>query len=223
MKKLALIILLIIGFSCAKEESNLNSPPVSPTKVSPVNNLSCTELTLDLTWNTTSDPDGNALSYIVELSNDAGFTEKLLSETTNNTNYRINLEKDNTYYWRVLAKDIHGATSTDEDIWSFNTENTQISNHLPYQPSNPVPANNSSINTGAVKMEWTCTDIDNDPLLFDIYLGETNNNLTLISENNENFFYNTTLSSGKTYYWRVDAKDNSGGITEGVVWEIQVQ
>ena len=91
-------------------------------------------------------------------------------------------------------------------------------NNPPNQPSNPNPGNgvvNQAINT---TLSWSCSDPNSDPLTYDVYFG-TSNNPPFASGNQTSTSYNPgQLNNSTTYYWKIVAKDNQGGVTEGPVW-----
>ena len=91
-------------------------------------------------------------------------------------------------------------------------------NNLPSQPESPAPANGALNQNTNSTLSWSCTDPDGDPLTYDVYFGTTNNP-PLAGSNQTNTNYNPgQLDKNTTYYWKIVAKDNQGGVTEGSVW-----
>ena len=124
------------------------------------------------------------------------------------------LNNSTTYYWKIVAKDNQGGTTTGP-VWSFTTDSP---NNPPAQPSNPSPGNgtaNQNINT---TLSWTCTDPDGGPLTYDVYFGTTSNP-PLVSGNQTGTSYSPSqLNNSTTYYWKIVAKNNQGGTTASPVW-----
>jgi len=91
-------------------------------------------------------------------------------------------------------------------------------NNPPDVPSNPNPPNGA---TGVVidpVLSWECSDPDGDTLVFDIYLGTSADNLTLIKQNYAYKSYHVMdLAYSTTYYWKIVAKDGKGGVKEGPI------
>ena len=110
------------------------------------------------------------------------------------------------------------ARDSSPDIGAYEFIGSGGGNNPPNQPSNPNPGNgtvNQSINT---TLSWSCSDPNNDPLTYDVYFG-TSNNPPLASGNQTSTSYNPgQLNNSTTYYWKIVAKDNQGGTTEGPVW-----
>lgn len=94
-------------------------------------------------------------------------------------------------------------------------------NDAPTEPTNPTPTNGAvdqSINS--INLSWDAsTDEDGDIVYYDIYLGESINDLSLLSAAFTNPEYSlSTLDPDITYYWQVIAYDNNGGITYSNIW-----
>jgi len=97
-------------------------------------------------------------------------------------------------------------------------------NNPPAEPSSPVPvdgATNVSINT---LLSWVCSDPDNDPLVYDVYFGTSEQNLELKAANlTSNSYQLSELEYSTTYYWKVAAKDTDGKVTVGPIWSFTTE
>ena len=111
-----------------------------------------------------------------------------------------------------------------DDAGNSNYSN-QVNVHVAYEneppstPFNPQPTNNSINNSVISKLVWNCNDPENDTLRYDVYFGETNEP-ELVNENTyaTEYTINGLLEYGNTYYWKIDAEDSFGNITEGELW-----
>ncbi len=190
-----------------------NNPPNPPTNPNPGNGAVNQPTSLTLTWSCT-DPNGDPLTYDVYF----GTTNNppLVSGNQTGTTYNPGgLSNSTTYYWKIVAKDNHGA-STAGPVWSFST--AAAGNNPPNQPSNPNPGNGAVNQPTSLTLTWSCTDPNGDPLTYDVYFG-TSNNPPLVSGNRTSASYNPGgLSNSTTYYWKIVAKDNHGASTAGPVW-----
>ncbi len=93
-------------------------------------------------------------------------------------------------------------------------------NTPPGEPSNPIPAD-KEIGVGPTPtLNWISTDPDiGDSIFFDIYFGGQNPPESLVAANWKlNSYHIFGLDSNKTYFWKIVAKDNHGGVTESKVW-----
>ncbi|WP_053001286.1 6-bladed beta-propeller [Kosmotoga pacifica] len=97
-----------------------------------------------------------------------------------------------------------------------------IPNTPPLAPSEPSPPDGAVDVLCESIMSWECSDPDGDPLLYDVYFGESNPPPLIFSGISENSF-GYDLSPGLTYYWKIVAKDNYGGITEGPLWTFKTE
>ena len=85
---------------------------------------------LFLSWNETTDPDDDRLTYTVQIAADDQFTTlKYQKEELGTSIYAVGaeagLEDQTTYYWRVIAVDQYGSQLTSNQTWSFHTDNRE--------------------------------------------------------------------------------------------------
>ncbi|KAF0140356.1 MAG: PQQ enzyme repeat-containing protein [Stygiobacter sp.] len=91
-------------------------------------------------------------------------------------------------------------------------------NNPPNSPTVNSPSNNSTNITVNSQLSWTCTDPDGDAMNYDVYFG-TSSYPSLVSSNQTSTSYDPgNLNNSTKYYWKVIAKDNKGGTTEGSIW-----
>jgi len=88
----------------------------------------------------------------------------------------------------------------------------------PEIPSDPVPADSAQLSNLDFEFSWTCTDIDGDPITYNIYLDTIAAPAIYDSLIDTTSYLAATLSYNATYYWQVVATDSSGLSTEGPVW-----
>lgn len=229
MKKLLnIIVLSVLVLSCGGGGSDdptptpqptVNKAPSAPTQSAPTNNLLCIDNTVSFEWTASTDPDGDTVSYEIQIATDNQFTENLKTNTSSSTSTSVSLDKGVAYYWRVRAKDSKNATSSYSSTFNFYTEGTGESNHLPFSPDVVKPTLNSIVQDATVTLEWTASDVDtSDTLTFDLYFDTVNPPTTKVSENQSETTYNQALESSKNYYWKVVVKDDKGGVAIGQVW-----
>ena len=95
-----------------------NDPPSQPANPTPGNGAINQNTNTTLSW-TCSDPNGDPLTYDIYL----GTTNNpsLVSSSQSNTSYDPGqLNENTTYYWKTVAKDNQGGT-TSGPVWSFST------------------------------------------------------------------------------------------------------
>ena len=106
-----------------------NKAPSVPSLTAPSNGLLCTDNPLDFSWSGSTDPEGDAISYYIQVATNNSFTENLQVLSTSGTTTDFTLRKGKAYYWRVNAKDIKNKSSSYTPVWKFYSEGEGISNH----------------------------------------------------------------------------------------------
>ena len=117
-----------------------------------------------------------------------------------------------TYYWRIVAAG--GGTTTTGPLWSFTTKPEPLK--PPVAPTTPWPANGAVGVLANVDLGWEKTE---RAAMYKILVGE-DAALTILryeGSTDRNTWAATSLTPGKTYYWRVIAK-NDAGFAPGPVW-----
>ncbi len=99
-----------------------NNPPYEPSDPDPKSGSTNIDIDADLSW-TGGDPDlGDTVVYDVYLEADDSTPDIQVADDINETTFDPGiLEYETIYYWRVIAKDNHGA-STYGYVWRFTTE-----------------------------------------------------------------------------------------------------
>lgn len=87
-----------------EDDNALNRPPTTPKLISPVDATENTELSVELTWEST-DPDEDEISYRIEIKNDSN-NDIIKVDSISETAYVItNLKYGVKYFWQVGATD----------------------------------------------------------------------------------------------------------------------
>jgi parallel beta-helix repeat protein len=121
---------LIWDFTTTSEP---NEPPELPSDPSPEDGATDVNVDTTLSWSC-SDPDGDDLVYDVYFeANDPDPDVKVSDDQPENIYNPGTLKTETTYYWQIIAKDVHGA-STPGPIWSFTTKKESINK----PPSAPI-------------------------------------------------------------------------------------
>lgn len=200
----------------------INKAPSTPSLVYPSANLLCIDNSIDFKWNSSTDPDGDNITYQVQIAKDSDFTNVVETVSNTGTTRTISLDKGIAYYWRVNAKDSKNNTSEYSSANSFYTEGVGVSNYIPFSPSIKTPAISSVVSTSTVSLEWDASDVDNDALTYDIYFGTDNPPATKKSADQSEKSYTTeSLSATTDYYWKIIVKDGKGGEAIGQVWSFK--
>lgn len=231
MKYPLLILLSILVLSCGGSDGDApdpeppvqeNTPPTVPELTSPNDEALCTDNPLDFTWAASTDAEGNAIQYEITVATDQSFTSNLQSHITSDTEANFTLIPSTAYYWRVRAKDNRNNLSDYSTVRAFYTEGEGASNHLPFAATLISPELSSQISAGTAVLEWSASDVDEDPLTYDVYFGTTNPPALLV-ENSSTDSQSVTVAAATTYYWKIVVKDDKGGAAVGQVWNFETE
>ncbi len=233
MKKIYITILSILSlWACSPEEDeevvrvaypiNIDVIPSLPNLIFPGNNLICTNFNLEFQWETSEAFNRNTVTYFIDIAQDETFENILFTANTSQTSIVFNLEKGTTYFWRVKAIDNKGYESRYTPAQTFFTEPEAGVNAIPNSPVAIAPVAGSTVSGSQTTLDWNATDNDGDPLVFDVYFGESNPP-QLVAENLEVSMLDVQIEAGKTYHWRVIAKDNQQGVAIGRVWNFRAE
>ena len=197
----------------------VNTAPTVPTLSAPLNTVLCIDNVVNFQWNASTDSQGDAITYQIEVSKNAQFNPLAHNVTSTTTSKSITLEKGVAYYWRVKATDSKSAASNYSATFNLYTEGVGITNHLPFSPVLVSPALNSVQTTSTVNLQWTASDVDtSDTLTYDVYFGTANPPTAIVSANQSASSLSRAVTASTKYYWKVTVKDNKGGQTVGQIW-----
>ncbi|MCA0447283.1 MAG: hypothetical protein LCH54_13750 [Bacteroidetes bacterium] len=100
--------------------TQVNNPPMAPSNPSPASNLTTLmPTTVSLSWSC-SDPDGDAVTYDVYFGTNSSPTTIVSANQTTKTFKPSILTTNTIYYWKIVAKDSRGGSTTGA-VWQFKT------------------------------------------------------------------------------------------------------
>lgn len=157
--------------------------------------------------------------YIIEYSTDNKNFSEAGRVAANTTAYTATgLTKEQAYYFRVKAYGAGGLESLYTSVLSTETIGDPAA---PKQCSKPSPAEGEEVGTasGEVTLSWENSTKDYyGKVNYLIYFGTDKDNLARIGTTQlKTYTHTVQLEAGKTYYWRVNARNDIGS-TQGTVW-----
>ncbi|MBE0637421.1 MAG: hypothetical protein IH598_02770, partial [Bacteroidales bacterium] len=102
----------------------------------------------------------------------------------------------------------------------FETCGNQVENFPPDVPVYSMPPDGAMDMPLEVLFQWSCSDPEGDPLLYDFYLG-TNNPPPLDFTTDGTAWGSYPLTHSSIYFWKVVARDDHDNATEGPLWSFQ--
>ena len=229
MRKILYVLTVVtILSSCSSsgngDLANNDSTPSTPLLVFPGADQLCIDNTINFSWDASTNEDGSSIIYEFEIATDNQFSTIITSEIQTSLSKIVTLDKGVAYYWRVKAKSSKGIESDYSPTSQFYTEEIPNSNNLPFSPDNVTPfvgQNFDGVNT--IDLQWTASDVDKDPLKYDVYFGKDKDALTLMVEDTEQTTLQVTADSPETtYYWQITVKDDKGAKTNSPIWNFKV-
>ena len=202
----------------------MNSVPVAPDCVSPVNFITVGGLSEYLKAYNSTDPDGDVLTYIFDVYNFDGLKvdssenipennmSNIWPEDVGTTSWQTSILNDNSVYsWTVRAFDGYEISEPGNGTFVVNSANDP-----PYPTIIVSPKNNSTITSLVPQLDWwNCDDPDPfDQLTYTVQIGKSFTNMESIDVNDNVYQITKPLEDNSLYYWKVIARDKAGATTE---------
>jgi hypothetical protein len=142
----------------------------------------------------------------------------LVHNSGTSTTFSPTLQYDTVYYWRIVAKDENGTSSSEER--SFRTPCISP----PSPPGGPSPANLATNINIDNDLSWTGGNSQCSGLTatYDVYFGPSSSPPLAESNVAAKTWDPGTLTKGVTYYWKIVATDANGS-TSSAVWRFQTE
>lgn len=187
----------------------------------PANNTAClqgtsasgTSASVSFAWRSA----GNADSYQLVIKNLN--TQAVATYSTKDTLYTATLAINTPYSWTITATNTSGKTTSNS--WKFYLSGAASSSYAPFAADLTSPASGTTIASNGVTsvqvtFQWTGSDPDNDIASYSLYLDNTNATTQVITSQTASTA-TRTLTSGKTYYWKVVTTDKVGNISVSAI------
>ncbi len=185
-----------------------NTPPNMPGTPSPANHATGVSIYADLSW-TGGDPDpGDTVTYDVYFGTSA--TPPLVSPGQTGTSYNLGTLSYNTkYYWKIIAEDNHGASTTGP-VWDFTTAPPNTPPNTPSAPSGP----GSGYTGTSYSYSTSATDPDWDQVKYTFDWGDGTTSETGLVSSGTTASKSHSWSNPGTYYVKAKATDSKGASSE---------
>ncbi len=210
-----LISFFIAYLSCetkTDDEDPANRDPVAPVLSFPEHKAENVEIDITLSWQISTDPDGDKVKYNVYLDTNAS-PAQIASAGQTTTTYKPDLNINTTYYWKVEVIDDNGGKAQ-SGIWSFTTLGS-----LPTAFSLISPAMSETCVALDAKLVWrSSTDPDGNDITYDVFFGTDNPPMSTVGTDQSDTTFLPDLVDNTTYFWNIMAKNESGGVSQSGIW-----
>ncbi|MBL7067530.1 MAG: T9SS type A sorting domain-containing protein [Candidatus Marinimicrobia bacterium] len=200
--------------------NSANDAPNAFSLLSPADSADVITLTPLLDWEASIDPDPlDTVSYNLYFGSSIPDLQLISVDTL--TSYRIlsPLSDNTNYYWKVIAKDLNGATTENTGGYRLFRVNTE--NEFPNPFSLITPTEYSvEIDLTPIFVWENNGDPDGGELTFNLYYSMDSSfteTVTVMTDSN-NFIPVDSLMDNSTYFWKVIAKDSGLLQTETDTW-----
>lgn len=189
--------------------TTMNYPPQFNGSYTPANgatNIPLTSPENKLSWSASDPTPGDVLTFDVYFGTSS--PPPLVSSNQTAMNYKPGqLDHWTIYYWKIVARDNHGAEAQ-SPILSFMTLNNK--------PTfiSTFPAHQSIAVSTTPTLTWSFSDIDpDDTLTYDLYFGTVSPPPLIFANQAVTSYQPGQLSFATKYHWKIVARDNHGGET----------
>ncbi|NER13089.1 hypothetical protein GWK08_06540 [Leptobacterium flavescens] len=223
-KHIVLMVLGLVSFACGggSDGPPPNEPPTTAQLIFPSPDLLCIDNNITFDWSDATDPEGQTVRYEIVIARDRNLTQIEERRSVNQSQVTITLERAVAFYWSVTTLDSEGASSTPTPTQAFYTEGDGVANYAPFTAALVSPADEGSVDAGTVSLTWMGGDTDTeDTLTYELFFGTEVDPPSFQTGITAETF-DVTVTSGMTYYWRIDTTDDSGAKSIGQIWEFTV-
>lgn len=201
--------------------NTFNDPPDAFNLTSPTPGSEVSTLTPVLSWTNSFDRDEDVITYSVQVYSNAALSElvtqvaDLPADPSGSTSWTVGVDLTNhaQYYWRVVARDAHGAT-TQTAARSFTVNTGNVAPTAPVLLSPPIGGQSTSPNT--ILSIQNSTDADDDLITYVFEVDSVNtfdsadkrsSGQVIASGSGQTHWTTPTLVENQHYWWRVKAQD----------------
>ena len=182
--------------------TTFNNPPQF-IDFSPPHMSTGVTLTPTLSWTATDPDSGDSLTYNIYFGKTSP-PPLVLSNQTTTTYQPAELSSQTRYYWKIVARDNHGLTTSMQEVY-FDTVG------LPPLLSNFTPIDGTIDVSVKPALKWSASDPNiGDTITYDVYLGTSSAPPLAASNLTKKVYRPSELLPFTLYYWRVVARDNHG-------------
>ena len=184
--------------------------PPAPVLTSPSDGAKDQPTSLIFTWEETP----GAETYQLQIATVSDFTTTFYDQSnlTDNEQFVDGFDNDKVYYWRVRAINEFGEGEW-SDVWNYETKVS-----VPSTPVLTIPENQSTNLPVALTFEWEAADLAESYRLQVSKVSDFSSTVVNTGGITATSYEVSDLEHSQTYYWRVNASNESGTGSWSSVW-----
>lgn len=231
MKKIVVLSILISIFACSGDGGGgdeiipVKKDPIAAALVFPNANSECTEgtnktpaeSTIKFEWTPGAGSDYYGL-IVKNLTSGLSTTY-----STSKSFYELQLARGTAYSWNVISSSSASTVKVTSETRKFYNAAEGKSSYAPFPAEAVSPIMNESVSGTSVTLDWTASDVDNDIINYEIFLGTTSNPVSFKKEEVDSILKNVAVASGTTYFWKIITKDSKGNTSVSEVFKFNVK
>ena len=212
-----LILTAVLFCTCSKPSI---PEPGAAVLTAPENSNTClpifttdTQGVVSFVWEEAQNTD----SYEVVVRNSTTQSEQRKSVDLTNTT--ITLDRGVPYSWWVVSSSEASTVNTKSEVWTFYLEALQQQSFLPFSAllNSPQDEQEITLSSGAVSLQWTGLDLDDDIAYYQVYIGTDAAQMSLVQDNQITSSYSALLDVGQTYFWQIITIDQRGNKSQSAI------
>lgn len=230
MKKVLFLSILISTIACSSgggesEVVPVKKEPKVATLVFPIANSECTdgtnktetESTIKFEW---SPGEGSEYFGLIVKNLDSGVST---TYSTTKSFYELQLKRGVAYSWYVISSSASSIVKATSEVRKFYNAAEGKSSYAPFPAEAVSPKMNESVSGTAITLDWSASDVDNDIVSYEVFLGITSTPESFKKDVTDSLLSNLAVESGKTYYWKIITKDSKGNSSVSEVFKFSVK
>lgn len=206
------------------DDDNMAPAPTAAVLLTPGKDTACapgavvtdSTTTVSFTWKAGEHTD----SYVLTVKSLSSVV--VSRQTLTATHGEVVLKRNTPYAWFVTAKSAEASDTANSETWKFYVPAPATSSYPPFPAVLVAPGLGAVVSGTKVTLQWTGSDVDNDIVGYDVYLGTTATPGSWKKDVTGTSLADVALTAGTTYYWKVVTKDANGNTSTSEVYSFRI-
>ncbi|WP_214072396.1 hypothetical protein [Mucilaginibacter sp. dw_454] len=221
---LVLLLPLMVVCGCKKDNGTAPNPGITVLSFPDQNSICTTgtiisdaESSITFKWAATQHTE----FYEVHVKNLLTNTES--SKNSDSNQLTVNLLRNTPYSWYIVSRSSKSLVSSKSDVWKFYNAGAGVESHVPFPADVIGPLYGNTVSTGVTTLSWKGSDVDNDIVGYDVYLGTSATPPLFKSDVKTPYLNDVPVTAGNTYYWMIVTKDSQGNQSNSAIFQFSVR